>query len=64
VGVADTVDPLAGRMRIEQRTTDIRKRSYNYKIDKIDAMGGMLLPSKTDTFSANTEALTIFFFFN
>lgn len=45
-GVADTVDPLAGSYAIEELTTEIERRAFDY-IEKIDAMGGMLRAIET-----------------
>ena len=41
LGVADTVDPLAGSYAIEELTTKLEEAAVDY-IEKIDAMGGML----------------------
>jgi methylmalonyl-CoA mutase, N-terminal domain len=41
-GVADTVDPFAGSYAVEEITTQLEQRARDY-IEKIDAMGGMLV---------------------
>jgi len=41
-GVANTIDPIAGSYAIEHLTDEIEKGAKKY-IEKIDAMGGMLL---------------------
>jgi methylmalonyl-CoA mutase, N-terminal domain len=41
-GVANTVDPVAGSYAIESLTNEIEKGALEY-IEKVDAMGGMLL---------------------
>ncbi len=41
VGVADTVDALAGSYAIEELTNELEQKAVAY-IEKIDAMGGML----------------------
>ena len=41
-GVADTVDPLAGSYAVEEITSQLEAMAVDY-IEKIDAMGGMLL---------------------
>ena len=45
VGVADTVDPLAGSYLIENLTDEIERRSMNY-IERIDEFGGALAAVK------------------
>ena len=41
-GVADTVDPFAGSYAVEEITTQLEQSARDY-IEKIDAMGGMLV---------------------
>lgn len=41
-GVANTIDPVAGSYAIEALTDEIEKRASDY-LDRIDAMGGMLI---------------------
>ncbi len=45
-GVADTVEPVAGSYAIEELTTQLEEKAREY-IEKIDAMGGMLLAIET-----------------
>src|SRR5882724_2311650 len=45
-GVADTADPLAGSLAIEQLTHEIEDRASNY-LERIEAMGGMLRAIET-----------------
>ncbi|MEA3253969.1 MAG: methylmalonyl-CoA mutase family protein, partial [Chloroflexota bacterium] len=42
IGVANTIDPLAGSYFVESLTNQIEEEAWNY-IKKIDDMGGMLL---------------------